>query len=112
MIVMVKCVKPGKVSCDIVIDTSIAWAMVDSPLERPLRAFAGNLSKYGYKLCFTEHVLFEFAIVGFTGFRVESILSSIAKCVYTGLTPSIARRYKMYKKLGANDILIAVSAEI
>lgn len=107
---MVRCVKPGRISCDIVLDTSIAWAMVDSPLERPIRAFTGNLASTGRRICYTEHVLFEFATVGYTGFRVRSILSSMASCIHTGLTPLTARRYKAYGRLGANDILIAVSA--
>ena len=96
--------------CDVVIDTSIAWAAAAHKAQKAIRRFFAGLREK-YRVCYTEHVRVELSLTGFTGFRVRSILSSIAEPVTTGIEPVEAFRYKAARKIGVSDVLIAVAAE-
>ena len=98
-----------KNGCDIVIDTSIAWAAANHRMQKALRRFFGQL-KDEYKVCYTEFTLFEIAITSGQGFRARSILDSIADYAKTGYDPSRTHRFKAYRSLGVNDIMIALVA--
>jgi len=95
--------------CDIVIDTSIVWAVAEHKAQKAVRRFFGVLRET-HAVCYTEYTLFELEILGYTGFRVRSILNSIAEPRRAGIDRAVAYRYKATKKIGANDVLIALSA--
>lgn len=96
-------------ACDILLDTSVIWAATDHPAQRAIRRFFALL-RDTYTVCYTEHSLVELAVTGYTGFRVRSILNSLARPIITGIEPGVAYRYKIVRRIGVNDVLIALSA--
>ncbi len=99
-------------SCDIVIDTSIAWAMAvhpREPVQRALRRFLAALNEV-HTVCYTEYTLFELRVTGFEGFRLRSILNSVAVLRVVGIDRARAYRFRRTRRLGVNDILIALAA--
>ena len=96
-------------ACDILLDTSVIWAAAEHPAQRAIRRFFALL-RDTYTVCYTEHSLVELAVTGYTGFRIRSILNSMARPITTGIEPDTAYRYKIVKRMGVNDVLIALSA--
>ena len=99
-----------RASCKIIIDTSIAWAAAEHRAQKAIRKFFSTL-KDTHRVCYTEHTLAELTVTGFTGFRVRSVLNSIAYPVTTGISPDHALRYKAVRKIGVNDVLIVVACK-
>jgi predicted nucleic acid-binding protein len=50
-------------------------------------------------------------MISILGFRVRSILNSMAEPRRAGIDRAAAYRYKAVKQLGANDVLIALAAK-
>ena len=94
---------------DIVIDTSIAWAVANHRMQKALRRFFGALREE-YIVCYTEHTLVELAATGYSGFLMRSILDSIAGYRKTGITRDRITRYKAAARIGPNDVAIALAA--
>ena len=95
--------------CNILIDTSVAWAAVEHRAQRAIRRFFSGLREI-YTVCYTEYTLFELAATGYTGFRFRSILDSIAERRIVGIDRSMAYRFKIARRIGPNDIMIVLAA--
>ncbi len=95
--------------CDILIDTSIAWAAAEHRAQKAIRRFFSGLRET-YTVCYTEHTLVELAVTGYTSFRIRSILNSMARPVTTGIEPDAAYRYRIVRRIGVNDVLIVLAA--
>lgn len=99
----------GAGGCDVVIDTSIAWAATEHRAQKAIRRFFAGLRET-HTVCYTEYTMFELAVTGYTGFRARSILNSIAEPRTVRIDRAAAYRFKAAKRLGANDVLIALAA--
>ena len=95
--------------CKIIIDTSIAWAAVEHRAQKAIRRFFASLRET-HEVCYTEHTLVELALTGYTGFRIRSVLNSLANLVTSGISPDAAFRYRITKRIGINDVLIVLAS--